>query len=155
VSFASESFYANDAFVFVNSKGQKQAGRYQIIPVNGPQYLDDAVAKAKPANFLSEELGLRLAQAPAKFRLLLQLAKPGDQTSDSSAIWPDDRKNVELGIITITSVVPDTTAAERKLAFDPTRLIDGIELSDDPLPLLRSRVYVYSVAGRRGQQPTH
>jgi catalase len=155
VSFATESFYANDAFVFVNSKGQKQAGRYQIIPVNGPQYLDDAVAKAKPANFLSEELGPRLAQAPAKFRLLLQLAKPGDQTSDSSVIWPDDRKNVELGIITITSVVPDTMAAERKLAFDPTRLIDGIELSDDPLPLLRSRVYVYSVAGRRGQQPTH
>ena len=36
-----------------------------------------------------------------------------------------------------------------ELAFDPTSLIDGIELSDDPLPMLRSCVYVYSVAGRQ------
>jgi catalase len=155
VSFATESFYANDAFIFVNSKGQKQAGRYQITPVGGAQYLSDADAKAKPANFLREELASRLASTPAKFRLVLQLAKAGDQTNDSSIVWPDDREKVELGIITITSVVPDTTAAERKLAFDPTRLIDGIELSDDPLPVLRSRVYVYSVAGRRGPQATH
>jgi catalase len=155
VSFVTESFYANDAFVFVNSKGQRQAGRYQIIPEGGVQYLNDADAKAKPANFLREELGPRLTQAPAKFRLVLQLAKASDQTNDSSVVWPDDRQKVELGTITITSVVPDTTAAERKLAFDPTRLIDGIELSDDPLPLVRSRVYVYSVAGRRSQQATH
>ncbi len=155
VSFVTESFYANNAFVFVNSKGQKQAGRYQIIPADGAQYLNDAEAKAKPANFLRDELAPRLAQAPAKFRLVLQLAKTGDQTNDSSVVWPGNRDKVELGTITITSVVPDTTAAERKLAFDPTRLIDGIELSDDPLPALRSRVYVYSVAGRRAQQATH
>jgi catalase len=66
-------------------------------------------------------------------------------------VWPDDRKKVELGVIAITSVVADSAAAERDLAFDPTRLTDGIELSDDPLPALRSRVYVYSVAGRRGK----
>jgi catalase len=79
----------------------------------------------------------------------LQLAEPGDQTNDGSVVWPDDRRKVELGVIAITSVVPDSAAAERELAFDPTRLVDGIELSDDPLPALRSRVYVYSVAGRR------
>lgn len=54
-------------------------------------------------------------------------------------------------MITITSVVPDSTAAERELAFDPTHLIDGIELSDDLLPRLRSMVYVYSVAGRHSK----
>jgi catalase len=59
---------------------------------------------------------------------------------------------VELGTITITSVVPDSATAEQALAFDPTRLIDGIELSDDPLPMLRSRVYVYSVIGRRQKE---
>jgi catalase len=150
VSFVTESFYANNAFIFVNANGEKRAGRYQIIPLNGAQYLDDAAARAKPPNFLSEELGPRLMESPAKFRLLLQLGEPGDQTIDSSVVWPDDRRKVELGIITITSVVPDSTAAERKLAFDPTRLTDGIALSDDPLPALRSRVYVYSVAGRQG-----
>jgi catalase len=39
-------------------------------------------------------------------------------------------------------------AAERQLIFDPTRLIDGIELSEDPLPLVRSRVYAVSYARR-------
>jgi catalase len=149
VSFATEAFYSNNSFVFVNGQGRKQTGRYQIVPVSGAEYLNDADAKAKSADFLSEELRSRLAKAPVRFRLLLQLADPGDQTSDGSIVWPDDRKKVELGVITVTAVVPDPLAAERQLAFDPTRLVDGIELSDDPLPALRSRVYVYSVAGRR------
>jgi len=148
-SFATESFYSNNALIFVNSKQEKHGGRYQIVPMEGGQYLEESVAKAMSPNFLGEELSRRLATAPAKFRLLLQLAQPGDQTNDGSVVWPDDRRKVELGVITITSIVPDSAAAERALAFDPTRLIDGIELSDDPLPMLRSRVYAYSVAGRR------
>ena len=56
---------------------------------------------------------------------------------------------VELGVITLTSVATDSAAEERKLAFDPTRLTDGIELSDDPLPKLRSLVYAISAAPRR------
>lgn len=96
VSFVTESFYANNAFVFVNAKGEKRAGRYQIEPVGGNQYLVDAAAKAKSANFLRDELGPRLEQTPAKFRLILQLASPGDRTGDSTIVWPDDRKKVEL-----------------------------------------------------------
>lgn len=148
-SFATEAFYSNNAFVFVNSKQERATGRYQIVPVAGVQYVAEAVAKSMPPNFLCDELKTRLAKAPAKFQLLLQLAQAGDQTNDGSMVWPDDRKKIELGIITITSVAPDSAAAERELAFDPTRLIDGIELSDDPLPVLRSQVYAYSVAGRR------
>ncbi len=148
-SFAAESYYSNNALLFVNYRQDKQAGRYQIVPVSGSHYLDEADAKGKSSNFLSDELRDRLANTPVKFRLLLQLAGPGDQTNDGSVVWPEDRKKVELGVITITSVVPDSTVAERRLAFDPTHLVDGIELSDDPLPALRSRVYVYSVLGRR------
>ncbi len=151
VSFATESFYSNNALIFINSEGEKRAGRYQIVPVNGSQYMKEAIAKAMSPNFLSEELSTRLAKAPIRFRLLLQLADPGDQTNDGSLIWPDVRNKVDLGIITINSVVSDSVAAERQLAFDPTRLVDGIELSDDPLPMLRSRVYAYSVAGRLGK----
>lgn len=148
-SFATESFYGNNALTFVGKDGKKQVGRYQIVPVAGPQHLDDAAAKAKPADFLAQELKTRLAKGPARFRLLLQLAGPGDSTSDSSVVWADDRKKVELGTITINSMVPDSAAAERELAFDPTRLTDGIELSDDPLPALRSRVYAIAAASRR------
>jgi catalase len=127
----------------------KQSGRYQILPVDGTHHLDDAAAKAKAPNFLLEEIKSRLAEGPAKFRLVLQLASPGDRTDDSTVVWADDHKTVELGIITLTSIDPDSAKSEKTLAFDPTRLTDGIELSDDPIPALRSRVYAFSVAHRR------
>ena len=38
----------------------------------------------------------------------------------------------------ITAVVADTDAAQKALAFDPTILTDGIDLSDDELPTLPS-----------------
>lgn len=150
-SFVAESYYSNNALVFVNTNGQRQVGRYQIVPVSGSQNLDDASAKAAPHDFLFDELRQRLTRGPARFHLLLQLADPGDQTNDGSIVWPDDHRTVELGVITVSSIVPDSAIAESALAFDPTRLVDGIELSDDPLPALRSRVYAYSVAGRSGR----
>ena len=150
VSFAAESFFSNNALIFVNDKQERRAGRYQIVPVSGTEYLDDVALKNASPDFLREELTTRLTKAPVRFRLLLQLADPEDQINDGSLVWPDSREKVELGIITVTAIVPDSAAAERKLAFEPTRLVDGIELSDDPLPALRSRVYAYSVAGRQG-----
>lgn len=148
-SFANEAFFANHAFVFVNKEGVKQAGRYKILPLAGLQRLTEAEAKTKPANFLIDDLKKRLAVGPIKFRLVVQLPNAGDPTKDSSLVWPDDRKTIEVGTISVTSVVADSDAAQKALAFDPTNLADGIELSDDPLPALRSRVYALAVKHRR------
>ena len=104
--------------------------------------------EAKPADFLAQELKRRLATGPVKFRLMLQLPNPGDPTSDPSLLWPEDRKAVDAGTISIASVGADSAAAERTLAFDPTDLTEGIELSDDPLPALRSSLYAPSVKHR-------
>ena len=80
---------------------RNRPGRYQILPVSGAQRLDATVAKAKSPNFLFEEFPTRLAEGPAKFRLVLQLASPGDRTDDSTVVWPDDHKTVELGTISL------------------------------------------------------
>jgi catalase len=151
VSFATEAFFGNNAWIFINQQGVKQAGRYQILPVAGQHYLSDADGKSKTPNFLVEELKTHLAQEPVKFRLLLQLPNPEDATNDASIVWPADRKEIELGTITITTIDPDSDAASKALAFDPTRLTDGIELSDDQLPALRSKVYRLSRIHRQGQ----
>src|SRR5580658_2014100 len=45
MSLLTESFFSNNACVFVNKKEQRQSCRYQILPVAGSQYLDDAAAK--------------------------------------------------------------------------------------------------------------
>ena len=148
-SFVTESYFGNNAFTFVNAEGAKQPGRYKIIPVAGEHRLSDQEAKGKAADFLIDELKARLPKEPAKFRLIAQLPNPGDPTNDSSLVWPDDRKTVDLGVITIAEVVEDNAAAERALAFDPTNLTEGIELSDDSLPELRSSVYALSVKHRR------
>jgi catalase len=151
VSFATEAFFGNNAWIFINQQGVKQAGRYQILPVAGQHYVSDADGKSKTPNFLIEELETHLAEEPVKFRLLLQLPNPGDATNDASIVWPADRKTIDLGTITIMTIDPDSDAASKALAFDPTRLTDGIELSDDPLPALRSRVYRLSRIHRQGQ----
>ena len=147
--FGATSYFSNNAFVFVNKDGVKQAGRYQFLPIDGRRNLSDDEAKAMSSNFLSEELKARLAKGPVKFRLVVQLADVGDSTSDSSLAWPDDRRTVEMGTISITSVVPDNDSAQKALVFFPTAVTDGIELSDDPLPLLRTSVYAMSFARRQ------
>jgi len=150
-SFGTQAFFSNDAFIFVNSQGVKQAGRYKFLPVAGLQNLTEADAKAKPPNFLMEELRTRLARGPIQFRMIVQLPNAGDPTSDPSLVWPEDRKTVDVGLVSITSVVPDSDTVQKTLVFFPTNLTDGIELSDDPFPALRTSVYALSFARR--QQP--
>jgi catalase len=148
-SFGTQAFFSNDAFIFVNKDGVKQAGRYKILPLAGQHNLSDADAKTKSANFLAEELKTRLTTGPIKFRLIVQLPNPGDPTNDPSLVWPEDRKTIEMGTISITSVVADSNVAEKALVFFPTTLTEGIELSDDPLPSLRTSVYALSFAHRQ------
>jgi len=148
VSYSTEVFYGNDAFIFVNAQNAKQPGRYRLVPVDGPKYLDSAAATKVSANYLSDEITRRLAKEPVKIRVLVQLPNPGDPTSDASVVWPDDRRLVELGVVTLTTIAPDNAETQRKLQFNPIYLCDGIQLSDDPLPALRSAVYALSVQHR-------
>jgi len=148
-SFADEEYHGVDAFIFVNKSGQRQAVRYLIEPEKVVHITADEAAKQTP-NYLFDDLSKRLAKKPVVFHLKVQLAAPGDQTKDASLPWPDDRKVVDLGVLKITRIVPNSPEAEKKLLFLPTNLPAGIELSDDPLPSLRSAAYGVSY-GRRSQ----
>jgi catalase len=148
-SFATEPYFGVNAFEFTNAEGQSRFGRYQLRPEAGATFLTAEEAAKKPPNFLIDELGERLARGPAKFRIVVQLAAEGDKTDDATEVWPDDRPTVELGVVSITAKVANNDAAQRALGFDPTRLVDGIEASDDPLLELRSAVYAISRRRRR------
>jgi catalase len=146
-SFATESYYGVNAFRFANGEGASRDVRYQVRPEAGEKHLDAVEAARRPGSFLFEELAERLFRGPARFRLLVQLADKGDPVDDGSLPWPEGRRQVELGTIAVSSQVADSAAAERRLLFDPARLVDGIELSEDRLPLARSAVY--AIAYRR------
>ena len=148
-SFATYAYFGNNAFIFVNAQGQRQATRYQIIPLAGEQHLDAAATAAKSPDFLMDELRGRIGKAPVEFRLQVQIAGPDDPTNDATLVWPDDRKKIVLGTIRLNTADPKSAETERALIFDPTHLTDGIELSDDPLPAFRAQVYSISYTRRQ------
>jgi catalase len=148
-SFADEEYHGIDAFIFVNKSGQRQAVRYVITPEKLVHISPEDAAKRTP-DFLFDDLAKRIARKSLVFHLKAQLAEAGDQTKDASQPWPDDRKVVDLGVLTLTKVVANSADAEKKLLFLPTNLTPGIELSDDPLPSVRAAAYGVSY-GRRSQ----
>src|SRR5215469_8006094 len=146
-SFAHESFFAVSAFKFTNAQGVSRFGRYRIIPLAGNQYLDDAEAAAKSPDFLMDEIQQRLLKEPVKFRIQVQVAEDGDVTDDATVRWPESRKLVNFGEITLKTVAPNNAAEQQQIIFDPIPRVDGIEASADPL--LEPRANVYLMSGRR------
>jgi len=151
-SYADEEYHGINAFIFVSKTGQRQAVRYLLVPEKLVHLTPEEAAK-QSSDFLSDELTKRIARKPVVFHLKAQLAEPGDQTKDGSQPWPDDRKVVELGVLTLNKAVPNSLEAETKLLFMPTSLTDGIELSDDPLPVVRTGAYGVSFARRSQPGP--
>ena len=149
-SFARETYNGVDAFIFVNAKGERQPFRFQFQPVAGGEHMEKDAAAKMPPNFLRTELPERLKREKVEFRVMAQLANPGDQTKDPTQPWPADRRMVNMGTITLTSAVADQDKAQHDLRFLPNHLQPGIELSDDPLVDARVRSYVISF-GRRSQ----
>ena len=149
-SFAQETYNGVDAFIFVDAAGKRQPFRFKIVPVAGTVHLAPEEAAKMPPDFLVDELPKRLTTAPVVFQLMAQLAGPGDQTKDPSQPWPDDRKLVDMGTVTLTKAVAGNDAAQKALRYLPNRLTAGIEPSDDPLIDARVRAYLISF-GRRAQ----
>lgn len=149
-SFARDTYNGIDAFIFVNAKGTRQPFRLQFVPVAGAKHLSVEQAAKMPPDFLVDELPKRLAKGAVTFRVMAQLANPGDQTRDPSQPWPSDRKMVDLGTISLTKPAPDNEKAQKALRLLPNQLPSGIEVSDDPLIDARVRSYVISF-GRRAQ----
>ena len=150
-SYAHEQYNGIDAFVFVSDAGQRQAFRYIIAPGKIVHLSKDEAAKRSP-DYLIDELPQRLAKGPVKFHIKAQLAAPGDQTKDPTQQWPDDRKVVDLGTVTIRKIAADSDGLQKKLLFTPGRLTVGIEPSDDPLITARDGSYAESFK-RRSAHP--
>jgi catalase len=148
-SFASLPYYGVNSFKFTNAAGVAVYGRYQILPAAGTIYLPVGQAETVGPDYLREEIRRRVAKGPVTFRLVLQIAKPGDRIEDPSVAWPDDRPAVELGTLAITSVAADSEAAERSLLFLPGALPQGIEAAD---PMIQDRTAAYPVSFRRRNQ---
>ena len=54
------------------------------------------IAQAAP-NYLAEEMRQRVARAPVRFNVRVQIPEPGDTIDDPSMAWPDQRKTIGIG----------------------------------------------------------
>jgi catalase len=148
VSFATLEFFGVNAFKFTNAKGDSHYARYQIVPEAGEHALTDEQVKQASPNYLMDELPTRIAHGPVKFRLFAQVAEEGDSINDGTMVWPDTRKRVLLGTISLTSTVKDQAAAQKSIMFSPLNLQAGIEPSADPVLLARPAAYGVSFSQR-------
>lgn len=146
-SFARESFFGVNAFQFTNQQGVSRFGRYRILPAEGNEHLDEAAAATKTANFLFDEIAERITHQPVELHIRVQVADGDDRVNDATAIWPEDRPQIEFGTVVLTERVADDDAEKRRMIFDPIPRVDGIEPSGDPL--LDPRADVYLLSGRR------
>lgn len=150
VSFATQPFYGVNAFKFTNSQGASVFGRYQIVPLEGAQYLSQAEADKAAPDYLMQGIVKRVASQPVAYQLVLQLAEAGDNVNDPTAVWPESRKTVVLGRLQLNAAVADSASQEKGLMFNPLQLPTGIAASQDPILLARPAAYAVSY-GRRIQ----
>jgi catalase len=117
------------------------------FPDAGRHFLSkDEIAKAA-ANYLEDEIRQRVAHAAVRFKVLLQLAAPGDKIDDPSVAWASTNSITTLGTLTVASVVPDSEATERALMFLPALLPAGIEPADSMIHF-RNKTYPVSYERR-------
>jgi catalase len=146
-SFARESFYMVSAFKFTNANGTSRYGRYRVLPIAGNEYLNETAAAARGRDFLFDEIKERVAREPARFRIVVQLAEPGDITDDATVRWPEDRPQLAFGEISLNETSSNNAGEQQHIIFDPIPRVDGIEAAADPL--FEPRANVYLMSGRR------
>lgn len=149
-SYAQLRYNGIHAFSWTNAEGESRCVRFSWEPESGEASISKDEARERGDDYLLEELERRAAAGGVAFRLVLQLAEDGDATDDPTAAWPHERERVVAARLELAG--PDTER-EREgdvLVFDPTRVTDGIECSNDPILHTRSDAYAESVLRRTG-----
>jgi catalase len=152
-SYAAVNYWGVNAFEFVNAQRASQFARWQFVPVQGVIGLTEEQLKTLPDEFLADELRQRVAGTPAVFDFRLQLAEAGDNLTDPTLAWPDSRRSVSVGQLTIDRVEAAGAGACEKITFDPLVLPAGVKPSADPVLLARSAPYAISLGRRLAEAP--
>ena len=152
-SYATTNYYALHAYRFVDAAGGARYVRYMFVPEAGDTRIGPREAKRRGRDYLQQDIRERVERGRVRFTLELQIAEPGDPVDDPSAAWPAQRRRVKVGTLELTGVETERETGGDVLVFDPTRVTDGIELSDDPVLRYRPGAYSESIYRRSGMRP--
>jgi catalase len=145
-SYAEVPYYPVHAYKWIAPDGSESWVRYRLAPRGGRE--ERAAGEFKGANRLREEILARLAAQPVRFTLEVQQAGPADDPHDPMSVWKTEWH--DAGTIEVTGPDAEREQDGEVVVFDPTRVVDGIELSDDPILRYRAGAYSASVSRRVG-----
>lgn len=148
VSYATLAYFGVNSFKFTNASNKSVYVRYRFVPKAGEQFLEPAAVKAKSANYLANEITTRVAAKPIIFDWFAQVSAQGDAIEDPSIAWPESRKLVKLGTISIARLAVDQPSADKATMFLPGNVPSGIEIAD-PMIALRTAAYPISFSARQ------
>lgn len=135
-SYASIAYYAVHAFKWTGADGGSRWVRYIWEPLDPQPRLGRGEARRRGRDYLQEEITERLATGDAAWHLELQVAREGENPHDPACEWESDDR-IEAGTLTLTALTTDGETS----VFDPMRLTDGIDPSDDPILRFRPQAY--------------
>jgi catalase len=146
-SFAGCTFNGIHAFRLTGPDGMARFVRYRWVPDSEPATLTDDETRALGRGYLHEELERRLASETIGYDLYFQLAEEADDMTDPTTPWPEERELVRAGQLSLDAFTGQECEG---MIFDPGRLVEGIERSDDPILHARSGAYSVSFERRTG-----
>jgi catalase len=150
--FDNTTYNGLNAFRFINAAGVVTPVRWSLVPVQPFAPISTTEPEKADKNYLFDALIAAIHSHPLQWRLVVTVGQPGDPTGDASAAWPADRKQVDVGTLTIDRIESEDTSPTRDITFDPLVLPDGIAASDDPLLSARSAAYLKSFSRREGER---
>lgn len=149
-SYATSAYWGIHTFKFINSENKTSLVRWRFVPQDGEKRLSDDELKSKPSNFLEQTLIERTRKGPVRWDMEVTIGELGDPEDNPTLAWPENRRKIKAGTLTISSAMPQKGAECEPINFDPLVMSDGIEPTNDPILLFRSPAYALSFAKRLG-----
>ena len=150
VSWARMAYHAVHSFAAIGPEGERRFVRFSWQPVDGVFPVPPAEIPGKSDTFLTAEMRSRLAHAPARFTLKMDIADAGDDVDDPSTVWPVTRQCIRMGTLYIEELAEERGVDVDAMSFNPMRLTSGIEASGDQILRARGEVYQLGCKERNG-----
>jgi len=155
--------YSVNAYVWKNAQGARTYVKYRWAPLAGEQAIDSQEAArlaCENPDYAGKDLYDALAGGTnVEYGLYVQLMNPQDETAlpfdplDDTKVW-DERQYPwrPVGRLVLNRNPDNYKEQVEKLAFSPSNLLDGVELSDDKMLQGRANIYWDSQRRRLGPE---
>lgn len=150
-----------NTYVWRNAQGARTYVKYHWLPLAGVQYIDRHEAArlmGENPDIAGKDLYDTIASGqPVEYGLYVQLMNPQDELNlpfdplDDTKTWDEQQYPLQpVGRLVLNKNPANFKDQVEKIAFSPSNLLDGVELSDDKMLQGRANIYWDSQRHRLG-----